>query len=178
MHDRNGPRRVHESGKATGSRAVNLIGYRCGTHAGLTAGLFGTEGEGLYVATTPELAEEFYVSPDSIRYTLRVTLQNALYVAGYTVSEILNDTENNVIEQPPSALDDQWLAAHKQAFALMKDEPWDEGRFNHLLTAVLKRWGYDGVYFDGPGDGSYSWVVVFDPKNARVVATSEGKWEK
>src|SRR5262249_47143797 len=125
MPDRDGTRRVHESGKATGSRAVNMLGYRCGTHAGLTTGLFGTEGEGLYVATTPELAEEFYVSPASVRYTLRVTLQHALYVAGYAVGEIVNDTETNVIEQPPSALDDQWLAAHKRAFAAMKDEPWD-----------------------------------------------------
>ncbi len=134
-----------------------ITGYkgleRCGRSYG------STEGEGLYVATTVEMAAEF---GEVIKIQFRKP-KNPL-IAEYEdlpLLALVTDDGHRIFE-PIEAADTEWIQFNKLAFQQSgcTDENYDVDLIAKHLTRLLLENGYDAVYvmYDGP-DG---WYVLLD----------------
>lgn len=133
----------------------------------ITKGIFATEGEGVYIALDPGLAEELGGHAGGYLLELEFRLNNPIRVREPLY--ILNEADE--LEEPIDYGDSDWLKASKLAYqgAMEKHHSWSEAHnfLGHFLTRALKSWGYDGVWIDSSPDDK--WVVVFNPGNVKII---------
>lgn len=118
-------------------------------------GVTGTEGNGVYIADNPHLAE-FFGDVWKVEYILPkhplIVNEEPLYLL-HEMDELFD---------PITDKDSEWLKANKEATKRsgVTNEHWNPKKVAAELTNVLMEMGYDAVRVVPAGDG---WVVLFDP---------------
>lgn len=139
------------NGKYIGYRGINSPSQR-------KPDFFGTEGVGIYIATSIEDASFFgdvyVVTFDPPKKVVAAKL--------LPIFHIEKDECWNAIVGEMNAADDDWVKAHKIAAKHLNLKTWpevdnaiDEGNLQRTLTKILLKWGYDAVW---TGD----WIVLLD----------------
>jgi diguanylate cyclase (GGDEF)-like protein len=117
--------------------------------------LTGSEGNGIYISKKKSLAREFG-DAHPIRYR---NPRNPLIVNN-EILPIL--TESDVLEEPISSDDTEWMRLNKHAFQNAKKElgdKWDDEVVAEELTRLLKDKGYDAVDII---QGKDNWLVLLN----------------
>lgn len=151
-------------------RSQALRGYR-GTAGKGDLGFGNSEGDGLYLSKTPELAQFFG------------DIQRIEFIQ--PVSPLLIDNEplyllqeSDEIEQPPSKKDSEWLGYIKQAYQRAKPKmkgKWNAETVGHELTRLLIQEDYDSVYVRSGGD---EWIVLLEGSPALAETKRHNRFTK
>jgi len=143
------------------------IGYRGGIPKGkavyATTGSEATEGTGLYLANTKEMAERFS------RAGKGLTTRDVTYSRPKKVLEIGHDEtylmaqDASPLLEPVQETDSVWLKANKRAaeIANLSDTNWDVEVAGANISEILQDQGYDAVRVGRPGDPD-GWIVLLD----------------
>jgi hypothetical protein len=139
-------------------RTGDVRGYRGKNPTGI--GFGATEGRGMYIAKTPELARFFAGDEGTVEKVPFKEPRNPLVVDG---EELYLLTESDKLEEPISDSDSPWLRACKQATqkTYEVEGKWDADAASAHLTDIIRGQGHDAVYIRA---GSEEWVVLFEAR--------------
>ncbi|MFH1486574.1 MAG: hypothetical protein ABIH46_10925 [Chloroflexota bacterium] len=137
-------------------------GYRGSSGTGI--GFGSTEGEGLYIARTRELAE-FFAGEDGAIIEVHYEEPRKMLLVENEPLPILEELE--LIEDPIRPFDSIWIRLNKMAYRQARVKAgnfpdfWDQDAIAHELTKLINARGFDGVRITSGGG---EWDVVFSPK--------------